>query len=232
MDVDDLLDTSDDEGEEGLVCRQRVFRPRINFDSFCVMEFKERFRLRPNEAEFVVTRLAPRLIDSNKNMALTPRQQLLVALHWLGNGSQYHGIGDMHGVSKSTVCRSLKRVVNAIVDLLFQEIVRFPDETSDLAYKFMRKGGFPCVAGCADGTLINIIAPSHNEAAYVDREGNHSINVLMVCGPDLSFYFVSARWPGSVHDSRVMQNSTIYRKFESGWRPFDDAIILGRFGCF
>lgn len=50
---------------------------------------------------------------------------------------------------------------------------------------------------------------------------------MFVCGPDLSFYYVSANWPGSVHDARVLRNSTLCRRMENGWRPFEDGIILG-----
>jgi len=160
-------------------------------------------------------------------MALSPKQQLLMALHCMGNGSQYHEISDMHGILKATVCRVLKRVVNSVVDVMFQHIVKWPENMDNIVFEFMRKGGFPSVAGCADGTLININAPYVNEAAFVDRHGKHSINSLMVCGPDHSFYFVSARWPGSVHDSRVIKNSTLFREFENGWRPFNEAVVLG-----
>jgi len=83
------------------------------------------------------------------------------------------------------------------------------------------------VAGCVDGTLIEMDAPRINEAAFVDRYGNHSINAMMVSGPDRSFYYVNARWPGSVHDSRVMRTSSLYARFERGWRPFPNAVILG-----
>jgi len=223
-----MLD-SDDENDREFRRRRRarVFRERINFENFHAFEFKERFRLRQGEAEQVLNWIGMDLIHSNKNMALSPKQQLLVALHWMGNGSQYHGISDMHGISKSTVCRLLKRVVNAIIDRMFQQIVKWPENMDHIALDFMRKGGFPSVCGCADGTLININSPVENEAVFVDRHGKHSINALMICGPDHSFYFTSARWPGSVNDSRVMRNSTVCTRFEGGWRPFDGAVILG-----
>ena len=165
---------------------------------------------------------------TTKNKCLSPRKQLLVALHWMGNGSQYHGISDMHGISKATVCRCVHRVTDAIVELLLPKVICWPDDPSALALKFFQKGGFPNVVGCADGTLVNIDAPHQNEAAYVDRYGNHSLNVLMICGPDHEILFVNASWPGSVHDSRVLRNSSISHKFESGWRPFPNAIILGK----
>ena len=85
----------------------------------------------------------------------------------------------------------------------------------------------PLVCGCIDGTLIKIDAPRDNENNYVDRKGDHSVNVMLVCGPDLQFYYVNANWPGSVHDARVLRNSAMYFRMEEGWRHIENGIILG-----
>jgi hypothetical protein len=93
---------------------------------------------------------------------------------------------------------------------------------------FFRIAGFPPVAGCVDGTMIKVDAPTVNEEQFVDRHGNHSLNAMMVCGPDYSFYFVNSRWPGSVHDSRVLRTSVLHQRFEEGWRPFPGVVPLGK----
>ena len=36
----------------------------------------------------------------------------------------------------------------------------------------------PNVAGCADGTLIDIVAPSNSHGAYISRYGRSALNVL------------------------------------------------------
>ena len=75
--------------------------------------------------------------------------------------------------------------------------------------------------------MINIDGPTQNEVDFVDRHGNHSINCMFVCGANMLFYYVSANWPGSVHDARVLRNSTLAQRMENGWRPFPQAVILG-----
>lgn len=97
----------------------------------------------------------------------------------------------------------------------------------DVIQRFHAMAGFPEVCGVVDGILINIDAPTANEPAFVDRHGKHSINCMAVCGPDMKFYYVSANWPGSVHDARVMRNSFLFRNFENGWRPYPNGVILG-----
>jgi len=208
--------------------RKKVFRQRINYNQLQDFTFKEKFRLRKSEVEFVLEHIGQILrYRTTKNKALTPEQQLLTTLHWLGNGGQYHGTADMHGISKANVCRVNKRVINALLDHLFQTVVSWPSNMENTSLEFLRSGGFPSVCACIDGSLFPILTPSKNESAYVDRHGDHSINAMMACGPDMNFYSVCSRWPGSTHDSRVLRNSMLFAKFERGWRPFQNAVVLG-----
>lgn len=85
----------------------------------------------------------------------------------------------------------------------------------------------PLCVGCLDGTLINIDSPSQHEEQFIDRHGNHSITAMVVCGPNYEFFYTSANWPGSVHDARVLRNSSLYRRMEGGWRPHPQGILLG-----
>ncbi len=39
-------------------------------------------------------------------------------------------------------------------------------------------------------------------------------------------YFLSVNWPGSVHDARVIRNSTLFNRFQEGFRPIPGACIL------
>ena len=56
---------------------------------------------------------------------------------------------------------------------------------------------------------IRIQKPSENEADYVNRHFYHSINVQALCLPDGQFGDVLARFPGSVHDSRIWKLSQV-----------------------
>ena len=40
--------------------------------------------------------------------------------------------------------------------------------------------------------------------------------IQMVCGPDFRISKIVAKWPGSVHDSRIFKESLLCREFESG----------------
>ncbi|PSN43286.1 putative nuclease HARBI1 [Blattella germanica] len=165
--------------------------------------------------------------ETARNHALTPKQQLQIALHWLGTGAQFHAIADMHGVSKSSVCRAIQNVVHGINNNLFHVLVQWPNNVYEIIQKFSDRSGMPLVCGAIDGTLIKIDAPSAHEPAFVDRNGKHSLNVMLVCGPDCTFYFCNANWPGSVNDARVLRRSSLYTRMEQGWRPAPDAVLIG-----
>ncbi|KAA5789938.1 transposase family protein, partial [Pseudomonas aeruginosa] len=45
-------------------------------------------------------------------------------------------------------------------------------------------------------------------------QGWFSINVQIVCGPQMEIYDIVVQWPGSVHDSRIFSNSRRCLRFE------------------
>lgn len=195
--------------------KRKVYRERINFSFFLESTFIERFRISQSAAEKVLCAIGESIDHrSHMNCALLPKQQLLVALHFYGSGAQYHGIGDMHGIHKSTVCRVVNRVSRSVYRILFPLYVRWPNNCSHIPVGFLGIADFPRIAGIVDGTLIPIEAPSINESDYVDRHGQHSLNAMVVCGFNKEFFYASARWPGSVHDNRVLRNSSLFQKWE------------------
>lgn len=42
-----------------------------------------------------------------------------------------------------------------------------------------------------------------------------SLNVQIVCGPKMQIFDIVCRWPGSVHDSRIYNNSRVKLLIES-----------------
>ncbi|XP_052234177.1 putative nuclease HARBI1 isoform X2 [Dreissena polymorpha] len=135
---------------------------------------------------------------------------LLVTLRYLAKGDFYSEVGDLHGVSRSSVCRCIQQVISAINRNLNN--ITFPTSLHDLAatkQKFHRVAGIPNVIGAVDGTLIPIQAPSENPQTYVCRKGYHAVNIQAVVDSSLRFTNVNAKWPGSTHDATVFDNSSL-----------------------
>ena len=86
-----------------------------------------------------------------------------------------------------------------------------------LKLDFWRICAFPNVVGAIDCTHIKIPCPGgENAELFRNRKGYFSINVQAVCGPNLDILNIVARWPGSVHDARIFDNSRICAQFERG----------------
>lgn len=70
--------------------------------------------------------------------------------------------------------------------------------------------GFPGCIGAIDGTHIPIISPGgENPEIYRNRKGFFSINCQVVAGPRKEITSACVQWAGSVHDSRIFENSNI-----------------------
>lgn len=165
-----------------------------------------------------------------RSHALSAREQILIALHFLGNGAQYHVNGYLHGIDKGTVCRCVHEVCRLITFRLMPLFIKWPLNSVDIQTKFERKAGFPNVIGIIDGTLIHMDAPTDDEPIFVSRDNRHSINALVVSGPNNEFFYVSAKAPGSFHDSRCLQISSLWNAWEhQQWRPLNAnrPVILG-----
>ncbi|MBN3307748.1 HARB1 nuclease, partial [Amia calva] len=77
--------------------------------------------------------------------------------------------------------------------------------------------GFPNMIGCLDGTHIPIkAAPGPNEADFVNRKSFHSTLYCTYIISDAQQLItnVEATWPGSVHDSHIFRESTLYQRFQ------------------
>ena len=101
--------------------------------------------------------------------------------------------------------------------------IQTPDEQgfSELMAGYASYGMLGCV-GAIDCTHIKVRKPGHllfSDDYYCSRKSSHTLNVQAVCGTDLSFWNVLCARPGSMHDSRVLQESSLFDACEGGLLP-------------
>ncbi|XP_071481331.1 putative nuclease HARBI1 [Diadema antillarum] len=101
------------------------------------------------------------------------------------------------------------------------KFIKFPHSPQDVQQTqldFFRLAQFPKVVAAIDGTHVQIngVALGDVEHLYVNRKGFYSINVQLTCNAKYQITSVSARWPGSTHDSRILRTSAVGRGFEAG----------------
>ena len=63
------------------------------------------------------------------------------------------------------------------------------------------------MVGTIDCTHVPIAAPWKHAEQYVNRNGIFSINTQVVVNHREAIAHLSVRWPGSVHDLRILQES-------------------------
>ncbi|XP_071491270.1 putative nuclease HARBI1 [Diadema antillarum] len=104
-----------------------------------------------------------------------------------------------------------------------------PEEVRKTQHDYFLLAGLPRVIEAVDGTHIRIsgVALGAAEYLYVNRKGFYSINVQLTCDAQYYITSVSARWPGSTHDSRICRTSTIGEAFAAG---ILDGLLVGDTG--
>ncbi|XP_028437867.1 putative nuclease HARBI1 [Perca flavescens] len=176
---------------------------------------------------YIINLLEPHVKSlTGRSRALTTAQTVCIALPFFASGTFLYTIGDAENLCKSAVCRAIRKVYLALKQFLGGFVV-FPSHLRPQAVKqiFFAIAGFPNVIGAIDCTHVPIKAPpGPNEGDFVNRKGFHSVNVQMVRDSMFHITNVEAKWPGSVHDSRIFRESHLCTLFERGAY---DGILLG-----
>lgn len=218
---------SDDSDDELFVSylvrydRPRIIRDRTNFfEYYDELKFRERFRLSKVSTLALLSKIESQLeYQSNRNAALPPMYQLLIALRYYATGTFQLVISDLSGVVKSTVCRSVHKVSRAIASLRSQYI-KFPQsdaERMQTMREFYAIAQFPGVLGSIDCTHVPLMSPGGDQAEiYRNRKGYFSINVQTIANAKLMITDIVARWYGSAHDVTIFNDSQIRAQFELG----------------
>ena len=168
--------------------RNRNFNLNNNLlDGLSEAEVKSCYRFAHDSIQYITDTLAPDLERrTERNHALKPQEQFLVALRFVVSGSFLGVVGDtctVGGIPKCTVSRIVSRVSTTLGRKQHQ-FIRWPStaaERQEIKQGFFVKGGFPGVIGCIDGTHVCIQGQSAHESNFVNRKGFHSINVQVIC---------------------------------------------------
>ncbi|KAK2845831.1 hypothetical protein Q7C36_010685 [Tachysurus vachellii] len=231
--------------EEALVLRrafrqERVFRDRLDPLAFPDDHLYERYRFSADGIRYLCRLLGPRIKHRTaRSHALSVEQMVCVA--FFASGAFLYSVGDAEQLNKATICHTIRSVCLAI-KALADVFISFPGHRRlcDIKEEFYRiavkriyklQGNcFPNVIGALDCTHIRIKAPSGaHEADFVNRKSFHSINVQIVCNADCVISNVVAKWPGSVHDSRIFRASEIYQHLSQVEMAF--GLLKARFHC-
>ena len=166
--------------------------------------------------------LAPSLRKSSAvKTPLSVEKRVAITLWRLGTNIEYCSLSHLFGVGLSTAYVAVSDVCSAIVDQLTSRYIALPSgENLKLVVNgFLSKLCIPQCIGAIDSTHIPIIAPKDNPVDYYNRKGYHSMVLQALVDHQYKFMDAYTGWPGSVHDARVLMNSTHFLKCDNGTYP-------------
>ncbi|XP_044759213.1 putative nuclease HARBI1 [Coccinella septempunctata] len=170
-------------------------------------------------------------MPTNRGGCITPIQQLLLTLRFYATGNMLITVADFMGVSEASASRIVERVSRAIASRS-QKYIKMPEteaEMEEIAENFYKIASFPRVIGAIDCTLIRRDSPGGNDAEiFRCRKSFFALNVQTVSDAKLKIRNIVCRWPGSVHDQTIFNNSLLKYNFENN--AFGSYILIGDSG--
>ncbi|XP_071042672.1 putative nuclease HARBI1 [Parasteatoda tepidariorum] len=164
---------------------------------FDELNFKKRFRLDKASVRTLVSIVDKDLHHSSTlNNALSPLEQVIIALRYYATGTFQLLLGDCFQVSHSTVCR--------VIASLCKEFISLPktrEKCEEASQNFFDVAGFPGVLGAIDCSHVKILSPGGEDAErFWCRKDFFSLNVQTISDADLLIRNVVARCPAAVHN--------------------------------
>ena len=205
--------------------RPRNFRARRDvLEELSDEELIKRYRLDRAGILFVTDLVRESLeADTKRSNALSAELKIIITLRFLATGKMQLCSSDDLGVSQPTVSRVVNDTIYALSRpaILLRFIKFLPSVATAERRKaeFWQIAQFPGVIGVIDCSHIPIMAPKEEEMVFVNRKHFHSLNVQFIFDANYKILNVLAKWPGSVHDARILNESGIKRLFDSGMVP-------------
>lgn len=180
-------------------------------------DWMENFRMSRDTFQYLCDQLRPQIERKNTRMRRSVSTERRVALWVLATPAEYRSVAHLSGLARCTVCVIVNETFRAIVRKLLPMYIRFPSDGLKVVVSgFKEKLGIPQCAGSIDGSHIPITPPAMNHTDYYNRKGWYSVLVQAVVDHNYLFIDLCIGWPGSVHDARVLANSSVFRKVTSG----------------
>ncbi|GBG83835.1 hypothetical protein CBR_g37634 [Chara braunii] len=151
-------------------------------------------------------------------MPLHPAQVLAYAIHrWAHGDSQRHSTS-AYGMGKTSGLRAVRMVAVAIIKCFPGNISFGSYEDRNRIMQAFADRGFPNCLGCIDETHIYLDKPRNmcGDDFCSGRTKRFSIVAQLVFDAYLRIVDLFFGFPGKSHDSRVLRNSSLYRRALKG----------------
>lgn len=156
------------------------------------ISFLKHFGIGRETFQCLVDELYVDLVRENTNMrrSIPVDKRIAVALTVLKNSDDFLSVAKHFGIGKSTVHLILKEFSSAVCKTLYDKIVTFPatvTEREEIVNAFSNTWHFPGCMGALGTSHIPILSPSLSSSSYLNKEGYHSIVLLVVVDHQYTF---------------------------------------------
>ena len=160
------------------------------------------------------SKLKPKIANQNTRFrrAISVEQRVAITLWVLATTVEYRTVDHRFGIAGCTVCCVVKETCKAIVKILQPKYIQFPtgDSLTITVQGFLEQWGIPQCAESIDGSHIPMRPPAMNHTCYYNRKGWYSVIVQAIVDYNYIVTDVNIGCPGSVHDARVLANTSVY----------------------
>ncbi|GBG70057.1 hypothetical protein CBR_g4885 [Chara braunii] len=182
--------------------------------------YKEKLRMTPRVFMEIVEALSPLFLQRRVTFYRVPLQPdhiIAYALYRWASVETYESSTSSFGIGRASGLIALEDVTRALLRVYSDKIVWPTGMRRTLVLRAFEANGFPNCYGCIDCTHVYVDklanAPSEN---YFDRKHHFSVVAQVVVDLDLRITDVFVGCPGSCHDIRVLQLSSLWARAEEG----------------
>ena len=151
----------------------------------------------------------------NDVITVKKKKKIATTLYYLKDQVSLRVTANLFGTASVAV----HEICSILPKNIAPNLIRFSiekDDVSEIARKFLKRFGFPQAIGCVGGTHIPIKQPSENSHDYFSYKMSYLICCQAICDAYGQFTNVEIRWPGSVHDARVLANCDVQKGYFTG----------------
>ncbi|XP_063786738.1 uncharacterized protein LOC134935846 [Pseudophryne corroboree] len=186
----------------------------VTENTFSNFDWTESFRMTKSTFNYLCDQLRPVIqrMDTNMRRAIPAEVRLAMTLWRLGSSCEYRTIERIFGVSRSTICKIVRDVCEAVVSILTPKFISVPqgDILEDILQGFEQRHGLPQLAGLIGAFHVAIRAPNEYAGQYFNTKGWHSVVLQAVVDSDYCFWDLNVGCPGNLSNSQVLLASELY----------------------
>ncbi|GBG59997.1 hypothetical protein CBR_g327 [Chara braunii] len=181
--------------------------------------FKEKLRMSPRVFMEIVEALSSLLQRrvTFYRVPLQPDHIIAYALYRWASGETYESSTSSFGIGRTSGLIAVEDVTRALLSVYGDKIVWPAGRRRVLVLRAFEAKGFPNCYGCIDCTDAYVDKPANAPSEnYFDRKHRFSVVAQVVVDLDLRITDVFVGYPGSCHDIRVLQLSSLWLRAEEG----------------